>query len=76
MRTSPQAAGNRHLAPINPPYVWRALIWQEDAAGWRLVSVCEMAAEVDARHFATDVTTKPWESGITKMYYVIGEVAS
>lgn len=76
MRTSQQAGGNRHLAPVSAPCVWRAVVWREDRLGYEMAYVFDMACEKDAEMFALDATTEPWEPGVTAMYYVIGEVAS
>lgn len=82
MMASQQAAGGRHLAPASAPYIWRALVWQENSAdywqpehsGWKLMYVFDMATQTDAEHFALDAVAKPWDDGVTTMHYVIGEV--
>lgn len=76
MNTSAQAAGGRHLAPANPNYPWRVVIFQEDALGWWRSSVFEMASFAEAEFEAMDICTEPYDRGVTAMHYVIGEVAN
>lgn len=74
MNTSLQAAGGRHLAPAVSPYVWRALVWAERNSEWRLDMVFDVSSNEEAELLALDAVTEPWESGVTAMHFIIGEV--
>lgn len=75
MNTSLQASEGRHLAPFDPVYPVRALIWEclSDGA-WRLSCVFECQTLEVAEETAMEMCTEPYEAGVTAMHFVVGEV--
>lgn len=76
MNTSLQAAGGRHLAPADPNFRFRCLVWEQRADGWCLAEVFEMPTLEMADLYGLDACTEPYADGVIAMHYVIGEVAN
>lgn len=77
MNASLQASGDRHLAPADPNFPYRAIVSIEVDGCWRRYAVFESHAEGRAAEDAEDLALElAGELGVTDVHYYVGLVAA